>query len=47
MKKTVLVLGALLAVGATLYAKEVAVAPVEVSKEVVVAPVIVEEAFNS
>ena len=43
MKKTVLVLGALLAVGATSYAKEVAVAPVEVSKEVVVAPVIVEE----
>lgn len=44
MKKTMLILGALLAVGSLSYAKEVAVAPVEVSKEVVVAPVIVEEA---
>ena len=42
-KKTVLVLGALVAVWGTSYAKEVAVAPVEGSKEVVVAPVIVEE----
>lgn len=43
MRRMSLILGTLLLVGATSYAKEVAVAPVESSKEVVVAPVIVEE----
>ncbi|MGL5278344.1 MAG: outer membrane beta-barrel protein [Cetobacterium sp.] len=42
MKKIPLILGTLLLVGATSYAKEVAVASVESSKEVVVVPVIVE-----
>ena len=52
MKKLALLLGSLLVVGATASAKEVVVAPVEVSKEVVVVAepvvevVVVEEAFR-
>ncbi len=52
MKKLALLLGSLLVVGATASAKEVVVAPVEVSKEVVVVAepvvevIVVEEAFR-